>query len=306
MRNQQNVKVRVNSSFETICPFPVGYVYMSSNSTSPGSIYGGTWASISGGRYMRAAGAWGNGGSNTITTANMPSHRHVMGGGRAHGFYWGDSDLNISTDTTAIAGKPSGNKLGTKQQTWAATDYTGGGQHSTPLTKMFGCGTEPPREGDASCVIFNRFKSALRAASRKFAHSRLVLSICQPIQQVQQALTVVHGHLSEMVRSCGQAVRGILQAEQAQTRIITGCRSARKMVFRVYRLLVLAAGQMEQHILCVRQRLLTVFLRKILILVQVVETQQNQPLIAKLSQRFRLTAPVIVGTAQPSYIGGVC
>lgn len=76
MRNQQNVKVKVNSSFETICPFPVGYVYMSSNSTSPGSIYGGTWASISGGRYMRAAGAWGNGGSNTITVKQMPAHTH--------------------------------------------------------------------------------------------------------------------------------------------------------------------------------------------------------------------------------------
>lgn len=78
MRNQQNVKVRVNSSFETICPFPIGYVYMSSNKTSPGSIYGGTWASISGGRYMRAAGAWGNGGSNTITVDQMPNHRHIV------------------------------------------------------------------------------------------------------------------------------------------------------------------------------------------------------------------------------------
>ena len=76
MRNQQNVKVRVNSSFETICPFPIGYVYMSSNSTSPGSIYGGTWASISGGRYMRAAGAWGNGGSNTIGVNQIPAHTH--------------------------------------------------------------------------------------------------------------------------------------------------------------------------------------------------------------------------------------
>ena len=80
MRNQQNVKVRVNSSFETICPFPVGYVYMSSNNTSPGSIYGGTWASISGGRYMRAAGAWGDGGSNTITIQQMPAHTHSVRG----------------------------------------------------------------------------------------------------------------------------------------------------------------------------------------------------------------------------------
>ena len=302
MRNQQNVKVRVNSNFETICPFPVGYVYMSSNSTSPGSIYGGTWASISGGRYMRAAAAWGNGGSNTITTANMPSHRHVLGGGRAHGFYWGDSDLNVSTDATASAGKPSGNKLGTKQQTWAATDYTGGGQHSTPLIKTFGRGTELPKEGDTSCVTFNKFKSVLQTASRKFVHFPLVIFICQPMAQAQQALTGVHGHLLQIINSCGQAVHGILQVEQVQTRITTGCRSAKKMAFRGYRLLGLTAGQMEQSILCVQHRLLTVFLRKMLILVQVqvTETQQKQLLITKLSQRFRLTAPVIAGIAQPS------
>lgn len=76
MRNQQNVKVKNGSSWETICPFPVGYVYMSSNSTSPASIYGGTWSPISGGRYMRAAAAWGNGGSNTITVSQMPAHIH--------------------------------------------------------------------------------------------------------------------------------------------------------------------------------------------------------------------------------------
>lgn len=132
MVNLQNIKVKANNSFQTVCPFPIGYVYMSSNSTSPGSIYGGTWASISGGRYMRAAGAWGNGGSNTIKIDNMPSHYHTMGGGRAHGFYWGDSDFTVSTDANAFAGAPSGNKLGTKQSTWARTDLTGEGKNFYP------------------------------------------------------------------------------------------------------------------------------------------------------------------------------
>lgn len=89
MRNQQNVKVKVNSNFETICPFPVGYVYMSSNSTSPADIYGGTWASISGSRYMRAASAWGNGGSNTITVDQIPSHSHPL--------RWSISNYNNAT-----------------------------------------------------------------------------------------------------------------------------------------------------------------------------------------------------------------
>ena len=109
MRNQQNVKVKVNSTFETICPFPVGYVYMSSNNTSPANIYGGTWSAISGGRYMRAAAAWGNGGSNTITIKQMPAHQHnstgtwlaesVVGGGAATGFdtYWGTGNLTYNT-----------------------------------------------------------------------------------------------------------------------------------------------------------------------------------------------------------------
>lgn len=279
MRNQQNVKVRVNSSFETICPFPVGYVYMSSNSTSPGSIYGGTWASISGGRYMRAASAWGNGGSNTITQDNLPSHRHGIA-------------LTYNVSPGAGATVPAWLNGAPNRQ---YTDFTGGGQHSIPLTKTFGRGTEQPKEGERLCVTSKQFKSGLAARLKRFVHSQLASSICQPIQQVQQALTEVRGHLSQIVGSCGQAVRGILQVEQVRTRTITGCHSAKKMAFQAYRLLALAVGQMERRILCVQQRLLTVFLQKIPILVQVVEMQQNQPLITKLFQRFHLTAPAIAG-----------
>ena len=112
MRNQQNVKVRVNSSFETICPFPVGYVYMSSNSISPGSIYGGTWAGISGGRYMRAAGAWGNGGSNTISTSQMPSHNHIASA--SQNIHSHDINGNVLAwyGSGANGGYPAGSAIG--------------------------------------------------------------------------------------------------------------------------------------------------------------------------------------------------
>ena len=286
---------------------------MSSNSTSPGSIYGGTWASISGGRYMRAASAWGNGGSNYISSSQLPAHAHALQG-NILAFQSGKGNSNVTGGSSVDILSHLG--INTSMS-------TGGGQHFILRTRTFGrgiarpngtcftsslCsrGTELPKEGDVSCVTFKQFKSGLVARLKRFVHSQLATSICQATRQVQQTFMAARGQLSQMVDFGEQVAHGIVQAEQAQTRIITGCRSARKMVFRVYRLLVLAAGQMEQHILCVRQRLLTVFLRKILILVQVVETQQNQPLIAKPSQRFRLTAPVIVGTAQPSYIGGVC
>lgn len=78
MIDLQDVKVKNTEDWDSICPFPVGYVYMSSNSTSPANIYGGTWSAISGGRYMRAADAWGNGGSDIISIDQMPKHSHSL------------------------------------------------------------------------------------------------------------------------------------------------------------------------------------------------------------------------------------
>lgn len=81
MRNLQTVQVRTGSSFEKICPFPVGYIYMSSNSTSPANIYGGTWSPLTDGRFWRASGSWnGTGGesTHTLTINEMPNHSHSV------------------------------------------------------------------------------------------------------------------------------------------------------------------------------------------------------------------------------------
>lgn len=48
MINQQNFLVKANNSFQNVNPFPVGFVYSSMNSTSPASIYGGSWTAITG------------------------------------------------------------------------------------------------------------------------------------------------------------------------------------------------------------------------------------------------------------------
>ena len=77
---------------------------MSQTNTSPSSIYGGTWSSISGGRYMRAAGAWGNGGSNTITTDQMPAHTHSMKLGHLDGTISDDSWPMYVEDTRTASG----------------------------------------------------------------------------------------------------------------------------------------------------------------------------------------------------------
>ena len=61
--------------------YPVGSIYMSVNSTSPATLFGGTWTQIqdtfllaAGSTY--AAGATGGEATHTLTENEMPSHRH--------------------------------------------------------------------------------------------------------------------------------------------------------------------------------------------------------------------------------------
>lgn len=57
--------------------YPVGALYLSFSATSPASLFGGTWAQISG-RFLRASNGTGTGGSDTctLTSGQMPSHHH--------------------------------------------------------------------------------------------------------------------------------------------------------------------------------------------------------------------------------------
>lgn len=77
MLEQKNVTVKTGSSFQTICPFPVRYIYQSYNSTSPANIYGGSWIAITG-RFLYCNNGTSVGGSNThtLSVSEMPSHNH--------------------------------------------------------------------------------------------------------------------------------------------------------------------------------------------------------------------------------------
>ena len=61
--------------------YPVGAVYISANSTSPASLFGGTWESI-GGRFLLAAdstytaGSTGGEAAHKLTVSEMPEHNH--------------------------------------------------------------------------------------------------------------------------------------------------------------------------------------------------------------------------------------
>ena len=64
------------------CPYyPVGSIYLSVNSTNPGTIFGGTWEQIKD-RFLLACGnTYSNGSTggeanHTLTIDEMPSHKH--------------------------------------------------------------------------------------------------------------------------------------------------------------------------------------------------------------------------------------
>lgn len=80
MRNQQSVKVKNGNNWETICPFPVGYIYLSTNSTSPASTYGGTWSALTDSKFLRPSGSW-----NSTGGASSSTHNHWMPLGKENG-----------------------------------------------------------------------------------------------------------------------------------------------------------------------------------------------------------------------------
>lgn len=70
--------------------YPVGAVYISTVSTNPGTLFGGTWTQIQGKFLLAAsssyaAGSTGGEASHTLTASEMPAHNHGGSSGNAGG-----------------------------------------------------------------------------------------------------------------------------------------------------------------------------------------------------------------------------
>ena len=76
MISQQNVTIKSGSTWHKICPFPIGFIYLSQKSTSPATTFGGTWAALNEDRFLRPSDAWTTGGSKKISIDQMPAHTH--------------------------------------------------------------------------------------------------------------------------------------------------------------------------------------------------------------------------------------
>lgn len=122
--------------------YPVGSVYLSSSSTSPGSLFGGNWASLQDNRFLRICGWFGIGG-------NGGSHQHVYGvglytsaaslvGGSGNNLYVLNSNSSWEP-TTLVSAYKSGVVNG------SMVDYTKShdGQMARVTAKTSGEGVEP-------------------------------------------------------------------------------------------------------------------------------------------------------------------
>lgn len=117
----EDVVIPSGLTFDDI--YPVGSIYMSVNSTSPASLFGGTWEQIED-KFLLAAGttysAGDTGGeaTHTLTVNEIPSHYHKASNYKAISGWEGDSPGYFLSD----------GRQGSSTTTGPNTGSTGGGQ----------------------------------------------------------------------------------------------------------------------------------------------------------------------------------
>ena len=105
--------VQLKSSSDNINPIPalpVGYIYISFNSTSPASMFGGSWTQITDAFLLGAGSTYSNGSTGgassvTLDTSHLPSHTHTISG---------ESNYNSNRTNCGITKYTTRTKYGTK------------------------------------------------------------------------------------------------------------------------------------------------------------------------------------------------
>lgn len=93
-----------------LAAYPVGAYYISSSSTSPATLFGGTWTQITN-RFILAAGSsysvgsTGGSATKTLTTDNLPSHSHSCGSAGSHSHTKGSMNITgsiVASDSNEV------------------------------------------------------------------------------------------------------------------------------------------------------------------------------------------------------------
>lgn len=105
--------------------YPVGAIYITTSSTSPSSLIGGTWEKIEDAVVRGTSSAVGYIGSDThtLTIDEMPSHNHLMGR------FWHVGTKGNLANGTYYAGEYES----------YTTAYTGGGSEHSIEQRSYNC-----------------------------------------------------------------------------------------------------------------------------------------------------------------------
>lgn len=124
--------------------YPIGAIYASGSSTSPASLFGGSWTQITN-AALRGATSVGYTGSDshTLSTNEMPSHRHISDSFATADYWLG---YNSYGDTTTAAGVAYSNisnqysiKVSSKITTSKFSEFRGGGAAHTNVQRSYNC-----------------------------------------------------------------------------------------------------------------------------------------------------------------------
>lgn len=115
---------------DKIRAYPVGSIYVSANSTSPASLFGGTWERIKD-KFLLAAGDSYSAGSTggeanvTLTIDTMPAHGHDAIEVSGQALYWTQNPSTTAWGKTAVT--PNTGSTTDSENKQFATRWTGGG-----------------------------------------------------------------------------------------------------------------------------------------------------------------------------------
>jgi hypothetical protein len=140
--NGKNVLTVVRTAYLNVAEaYPVGSIYMSINSTSPASLFGGTWERIQDTFLLAAgstytAGATGGEATHQLTTDEIPTHSHDIGLNTSNNtkLGWG-SGSSYAPNLNSIAA----NNIDTVGNKFIALNSGGGAAHNNmpPYTAVY-------------------------------------------------------------------------------------------------------------------------------------------------------------------------
>ena len=119
-----------NTTLTKLSFYPVGAIYQSTGSTSPASLFGGSWERIQGRFLLGTSSSYtvsstGGEENHTLTTSEMPRHNHAPGEGKS--FVIDPNKYNTSSDFAMMTTSQASYKYG---YSWGTGHTGGGGSHN--------------------------------------------------------------------------------------------------------------------------------------------------------------------------------